>query len=147
MGDDYLNDKIKDLRPFTVEMGFESQVSRIMKESERQQKEFTEIMKDKQQKEDQFKKDVLNVLLGIEKNTGNLSEIMQLIRDGQDKQDEIISLITSALEIVKAHNEEEAESKYRNAMNKIARFTGDIEVIQKITMMATVAYQFVKATF
>lgn len=55
----------------------------------------------------------LEMLQSINENTANLSMLVELINQSNDKQDELIEIMAEILAIAKAKNEEEAESKLK----------------------------------
>lgn len=75
----------------------------------------------------------LNLLKSIETNTANLATLVDLISSNNEKQDEIISIITDLFNIAKETNKEEALSKYRKVMNRINDFAGDADLLIKLS--------------
>ena len=85
----------------------------------------------------------INLLKSIELNTANLAMIVDLINKNNEKQDEIIAILSEVLEIAKAKNKEEADNLYRKTMNKVITFTKDVEAIQKLSVFAGTMYTLV----
>ncbi len=102
-----------------------------------QQDSIIESVEKKNEKERLYKQAVVDALKGIEKNTANLTEIVSLLHYSNEKQDEIFNIIMEILSIAKSENQEKAESKYRQVMNRISNFTGDVEQIQKLMSFLT----------
>ncbi|MED0671734.1 hypothetical protein P4S95_16275 [Aneurinibacillus aneurinilyticus] len=112
--------------------------------SSEEAEKFSKLRQEKFRREEEYKQNVLNALLGIEKNTANLAEIVTLIHTNTDKQDEIIELIKEMLEITKAKNQQEAESAYREVMRKVNQYSGDIETMQKLYGFGTMIWNVIK---
>lgn len=85
----------------------------------------------------------LMILNEIQVNTANLATIVDLINKNNEKQDEIIGILSEVLEIAKVKNREEADNLYRKIMNKIVTFTKDVEAIQKLSVFAGTVYTLV----
>ena len=79
----------------------------------------------------------LRLLKNIEINTANLSTLVDLISSSNDRQDEIISIITELLSVAKETDKEKALSKYRRIMNKINEFSGDADLLIKLSSWGT----------
>ncbi len=98
-----------------------------------------EINKESQQEYDKretYIHDIIDTLKQIQNNTANLTTIVTLINKSNENQDELIEVITELLSIAKETNKKEAESKYRQILNKISKFNGDIKTIQTLTTLA-----------
>lgn len=67
----------------------------------------------------EFHSQSLNLLKDIRDNTGNLSTIVDLIADNNDKQEIIIKFISQMLEIATARNQEELNSKFEKVLENI----------------------------
>lgn len=94
--------------------------------------ELNNSLIENKKREEQYKQRVLSALEGIQRNTANLTEIISLLHDSNEKQEEIFEIMVEILSIGIAQNEQEAESKYRKIANKISQFSGDIETVQKL---------------
>ncbi|AKS37404.1 hypothetical protein NP92_02790 [Anoxybacillus gonensis] len=95
-------------------------------------KEIEKAFKKKQEKEEEYKKDLLQTLKNIEANTVGLSEIVPLLSKSNESQEKIAELLKESLDIAASKSKEEAENKWRAIMNKANQLTTDVETIQKI---------------
>lgn len=68
----------------------------------------------------------------IEENTKFLVDIHLIISENNDKQDEILNIIKESLDMLKAKDQKEAESMYRNVMNKAKNVVDDAETLHKL---------------
>lgn len=84
------------------------------------------------EEEKMYWEESLNLLKNIEVNTANLGTLVDLINNSNEKQDEIIQIITELLEIAKETNKNEAESKYRQVMNRIGQIADDADALVKL---------------
>lgn len=91
-----------------------------------------ESITNKALEEKRYKEESLNVLKGIEKNTGEISELVILLNTNTEKQTEILNIMTEILSIGTAINNEEAEGKYRQVMSKITQTFEDTETMEKL---------------
>lgn len=107
---------------------------------EKQKEAMIRSMEEKQRKEEKYKNDVLNALNRIIDNTANLTAVVQLLHENNEKQDEIFEIITDIMSIAKEKTKQDAETVYRRVLNRINSFTGDIETITKLLGYATTAY-------
>ncbi len=97
-------------------------------------------------KNEPYKQNVLDVLKSIERNTGNLAEVVTAIQNmHSSQQDIIIGLLKESLEIAKAKNIEEANTLYVLAINRISGATKDAETIQKAIGWTNAIYALAKA--
>lgn len=97
--------------------------------------DFEELSRERHEeyeREEKYKQDVLTTLKSIEKNTGGIAEIVDLIRENNGKQDQIVKLLTEILSVGGSKNKEEAETKFKSAMKKIQDFGGTVESIQTL---------------
>lgn len=113
----------------------------------KQMKEIERLKEEELEREEEYKQQVLDALLGIEKNTANIAQLVTLIQSNNDKQDEIILLLKEVFEIGKAQNLEEAESKYRQIMRKISNFEGDVATVQSLTGFANTTFSALQNFF
>ena len=75
----------------------------------------------------------ISLLKNIEVNTANLTTIVNLISTNNDKQDEIINIITDLFSLAKETDKDEALSKYRKVMKTINEFSGDADTLLKLS--------------
>jgi len=102
-------------------------------------KAVSEANRKREEREDEK----LVALKAIEQNTANLADIVHMIQKSNEKQDDVIALLTEIFSISKATTLEEADNKYRTIINKVTSFTEDIETIQKTTLIAGTVYNLV----
>ncbi|WP_436664218.1 hypothetical protein ACOALA_04025 [Alicyclobacillus acidoterrestris] len=103
-------------------------------------KEAIEALSEPRRREEQHRKDVLEALRAIQQNTGFLPGMFELIKDSNERQDEIFGIFVEILEITKAKNKQEAASLYRKALDKAGKFTGDVEVVTKLVGWANTVF-------
>lgn len=119
------------------------QAQRQGAETHRKINEFTEVMYSKQFKEEEYKEAVLQTLQGIESNTASIVSIIDLLQYNNDKQDEIINLLTDILNVGTAVTQKEAETRYKKALKKINDLGGSVRSIQTLVGVLTTVYNAV----
>jgi len=87
---------------------------------------------------------IASSLKQIEKNTANLAEIMFLIKEGNIAREEIYYLITEMMKISLANNTEEAESKFREVLNKANDMKAGAELITYLVTVGKSMIDFFK---
>lgn len=97
-------------------------------------------MTEKREEEDQYKRDTLDILRNIEKNTAGLTEIISLIQESNENQQEVYSIITELLALAKESDGKELESKYRKVMKRISEFSGDVLTMQNLMNVGLTIY-------
>mgnify|MGYP004501721307 CR=1 FL=1 len=80
-----------------------------------------------------------------EKNTSNLNTVIELIKDSNENQEEIINIITELLMLSKEINKEEARSKYKKIMNKITNIKDSADTINQLVTLGGTIYAVLKA--
>lgn len=95
------------------------------------------------EKTQEYQKKSLEVLQSINENTANLYTVVELISRSNDKQDELISLITEVLSLAKAKSKEEADTMFKKIMGKINDTADSVDSIIKIVGWATTVYNMV----
>ncbi|MDU0332092.1 hypothetical protein RW092_18100 [Paenibacillus sp. 3LSP] len=98
----------------------------------------------KEEQEEQYKQAVLNALQGIEKNTGGIAEIVKLVHLSNEKQDQVIELLTEIMSISAAKTKEEAQNKFSKALNKINNLGATVESIQTLIGLLNTVYNSVQ---
>ena len=83
------------------------------------------------------------MLQSINENTANLYTLVELISQSNDKQDELIALITEVLSLAKAKSKEEADTMFKKIMGKINDTADSVDSIIKIVGWATTVYNMV----
>jgi len=83
---------------------------------------------------------VLQTLKNIEKNTGDISQLVSLLHDNSDKQTEILGIMTEIMAISTSKSSEEAETMYRKVMNKITQTFDDVEATEKLLGLSKIVY-------
>lgn len=95
------------------------------------------------EKTQEYQQRSLEMLESINKNTANLYSIIELIKDSNEKQDEMISLITEILTLAKAKDKKEAETLYQKIFSKINAEVKNVDAIIKLIGWATSVYQLI----
>jgi predicted house-cleaning NTP pyrophosphatase (Maf/HAM1 superfamily) len=96
-------------------------------------------------KTQEYQEESLEMLKSINTNTANLYTLVDLISNANDKQDELIGLISEILTIAKAKDKEEAESLFKKVMGKINETVKSADSMIKIMGWATSIYSMVIA--
>lgn len=126
---------------------FVNPMAQLNREMEEQRNQVIRAAEEVRRKEAVYKDAVLSALQGIESNTGSLAQIVALLKTNNDKQEQLIALITEIMSIGKAENQEEADSKYRQVMKKVTEFEGDVSSIQTLIGMANTIFGAVQGLF
>lgn len=95
------------------------------------------------EKTQEYQQKSLEVLQSINENTANLYTMVELISKSNDKQDELISLMTEVLSLAKAKSKEEADTLFKKIMSKINDTADSVESMIKIVGWATTVYNMV----
>ena len=95
------------------------------------------------EKTQEYQQKSLEVLQSINENTANLYTMVELINQSNDKQDELISLMTEVLSLAKAKSKEEADTLFKKIMSKINDTADSVDSIIKIVGWATTVYNMV----
>ncbi|NFM11392.1 hypothetical protein FDC26_14195 [Clostridium botulinum] len=112
----------------------------INAQQEEWRRQAEESLNEKFRKEEEYKNNVLNTLINIERNTDNISNLVELIRNSNDKQDQIIDIINELLLLSKETNRDIAVSKYQKVMNKINGFANNVDSYNKLMTFGTTIY-------
>lgn len=83
------------------------------------------------------------MLQSINKNTADLYAIVELINQNNDKQDELIALLSEILSLAKAKSKKEADNLFKKVMGKINDTTDNVDAMIKIVGWATTIYNMV----
>lgn len=95
------------------------------------------------EKTQEYQQKSLEVLQSINENTANLYTMIELISKSNDKQDELISLMTEVLSLAKVKSKEEADTLFKKIMSKINDTADSVDSIIKIVSWATTVYNMV----
>lgn len=95
------------------------------------------------EKTQEYQQKSLEMLQSINENTANLYTMVELISKSNDKQDELIALMTEVLSLAKAKSKEEADTLFKKIMNKINDTADTVESMIKIVGWATTVYNMV----
>lgn len=124
----------------------------ITKEQENLFAKTTQKMADRQNLEDsanQASIDSLEVLKKIEMNTAYLKDIVELLDTSNEHQKELSDMVHSILNIAKAPDKEEAQTRYRSVMQKIGDFatisSSALNVVKLSSLAATVLQFFLQS--
>ncbi|WP_091013714.1 MULTISPECIES: hypothetical protein [Paenibacillus] len=90
-----------------------SRMNNVNALSNRAVEEMSEMNRKKSEREEQYKHDVLALLQGIEKNTGGIADLVKLVHSSNEKQDQVIELLSEIMSISTAKTKEEAETKFK----------------------------------
>ena len=92
---------------------------------------------------EEYQKQSLEMLKSINQNTANLYTLVDLISKSNDKQDEMLEIISEILAIAKAKDKKEAESFLKKAMTKINGSVETADSLVKLVGWATAIYNMV----
>ena len=95
------------------------------------------------EKTQEYQQKSLEILESINKNTANLYSIVELIKDSNEKQDEMIALVSEILALAKAKDKKEADSLYKKITSKISTEVKNVDAIIKLVGWATSVYQMI----
>lgn len=91
----------------------------------------------------EYQQQSLEMLKSINQNTANLYTLVDLISKSNEKQDEVLSLISEILTIAKAKEKREAESIFKRVMTKINDTVETADSTIKLVCWATEIYNMV----
>lgn len=95
------------------------------------------------EKTEEYQAKSLEILQSINENTANLYALVDLINKSNEKQDEMLEIITEILAIAKAKEKREAESLFKKVMSKINDSVETVDSMIKIMGWATAIYKMV----
>lgn len=95
------------------------------------------------EKTEKYQEKSLEILESIKENTANLSMLVEMINQSNDKQDELLEIMTEILAIAKEKEKKEAESKLKMVMNKITNTVDNADSIIKLLNWAMLVYNTV----
>ncbi|TCZ79911.1 hypothetical protein E0485_03320 [Paenibacillus albiflavus] len=81
------------------------------------------------------------------RNTAVLPDMMLILKEANDKQDEMFEIMVEILAISKAKNKDEAESRFAKVMRKITDLKDNAESIEKLVNYATMAWKAIDTYF
>ena len=97
------------------------------------------------EKTQEYQQKSLEVLQSINDNTANLYTMVEMINQNNEKQDELIALMTEILSLAKAKSKEDADSLFKKIMGKINDTTDNVDTMIKIVGWATAVYNMVQS--
>nr|WP_278430340.1 hypothetical protein [Brevibacillus laterosporus] len=100
-------------------------------------------LEERNKEENEWKQRVLIASEKTAENTSFIFDALVLIREGNQKQDEIFDLLVEMLSIAKSQTKEEAESKFTKVMRKINNLSTTAESIEKLTKHANTIWNVV----
>jgi hypothetical protein len=96
------------------------------------QSENMKVLEEISQQNWEYRQEILNNLKSINQNTAYLFDILSLIKESNDKQEEIISIVSELLTLPTFQDKATVKSTYAKIMERIANLVGDIENIDKL---------------
>lgn len=115
--------------------------ARMHKQDEKLKELRHQAILDKQQ----YDYDVLDTLKGIERNTGDIAQIITLLQTSSVHQEEVLHLLSEIQSIGASKNIEEADTKYREVMKKVSQLEEDANSIDTLIGYGRVVWTAVKA--
>lgn len=131
------------LRQFDV-FTYDLQMENMRRQIEKANEELSKSLEEQYLKEEKFKQDVLETLMKIERNTGEISNLVFMVQRNNRNQSEIIEILKQILEISTSKTEEEADNRYREIMDKATKLKTDVETITKLIKYAEILWIAVK---
>ena len=95
------------------------------------------------EKTQEYQQKSLEMLQSINENTANLYTMVELINQNNEKQDELLALMTEILSLAKAKSKADAETLFMKIMGKIHDTTDNVDTMIKIVGWATTVYHMV----
>ena len=95
------------------------------------------------EKVEEYQRKSLEMLQSINANTANLYTLVDLISKSNEKQDQMLGLITEILTIAKAKGKREAESIFKKVVTKINDSVETADSVIKLIGWATAIYNMV----
>lgn len=117
----------------------------ILAEFDEVQREAEQKVREKEIERLKHEQEILEILKSIERNTGDIAQIISLLQADNENQNEILSVLMEIQSIGLAKNLEEADSMYRTVMKKITQAFDDADAIDKLTGLSRVFFYSVKA--
>lgn len=119
---------------------FVSPMVEITKRMERVNKESERLIAEEKFRKTQYDQEVLETLQNIEKNTGDISQIISLLHNNSEKQVEILKVMQEIMSIGTSSTTDEAKSKYRTVMDTINTSFEDAETMEKLLGISKTFY-------
>lgn len=95
------------------------------------------------EKTEEYQKRSLEILQSIEENTASIYTLVDLISKANEKQDEMLGILSEILSIAKAKSKEEADSRYKAIMSRISTSVDNVEAMIKVAGWASAVYRVV----
>ena len=95
------------------------------------------------EKSQEYQQQSLETLKSINQNTANLYTLVDLISKSNEKQDEVIGIVSEILAIAKAKEKKEAESLFKKVMTKINDSVETADSVIKLAGWAATIYNMV----
>lgn len=108
------------------------------------QQQLIETQARKEAKVDTFNQEVIELLRGIHANTTSMSNMIEFIQGSENRQEEILTIISEILLIGTAKSNNEATSMYRKVMDKINQTVEDAESFETLQNLANEAWMTTK---
>lgn len=96
--------------------------------------------------EEEYKNNVLNTLISIEKNTASLTNLVDLIKNSNENQEKILCIINELLSLSKEKDKGKAGEKYKSVMKKITDLGENADTINKLYTFGTTIYSVLQAS-
>lgn len=97
------------------------------------------------EKTQEYQQKSLEMLQSINENTANLYTMVELINQNNEKQDELLALMTEILSLAKAKSKADAQTLFKKIMGKINDTTDNVDTMIKIVGWATAVYNMVQS--
>ena len=103
----------------------------VREQQEHMQRIVQDISNKNRQREEREVKNSIN-LEEIKNNTAALSNIVSLIRNSNEKQEQIYNLFVEMFEVVKSGNKDEAEGIFEKVLDKSSKLKNGIETFNTL---------------
>lgn len=92
-----------------------------------------------------YEQETLETLKRIEKNTGDIGQIIALLQTSKMNQEKLLEIVSDIQSIAIAKDEEEADGKYRAVMKKITQLEEDASSMDTLLGYGKLVWNGVKA--
>lgn len=123
----------------------QNSVLQSKREIEKNAKILADMNVAKMNAEAEYKNNVLNTLISIEKNTANLKNIVELVKDSNENQEKILMVINDLLLLSKEKDKDVIEKKYTTIMKKISDIGENADTMNKLYTFGTTIYTIINS--
>lgn len=108
------------------------------------QSESLSMMEEINQQNWEYRQEMLSNVKSINQNTAYLFDILSLIKESNEKQEEIISIVSELLTLSTLQDKSTVKSTYAKIMERIGRLVGDVENIDKLYKFSRIVLKLIE---